>query len=58
MPDACVVFGCSNIADPEKGVGVHKIPFLGDTRPECAKRRKKWVDFVLRSLGGGGGTPI
>ena len=56
MPDACVVFGCSNIADPEKGVGVHKIPFLGDTRPECAKRRKKWVDFVLRSLGGG--TPI
>lgn len=48
MPNLCVVYGCSNKADPQKGIGLHKIPFLGDDRPECVRRRKKWVDFVLR----------
>ena len=28
MPDRCVVYGCSNKADPEKGIGLHKIPFF------------------------------
>ncbi|XP_015765440.1 PREDICTED: THAP domain-containing protein 1 A-like [Acropora digitifera] len=48
MPDRCVVYGCSNKADPENGIGLHKIPFFGDDRKECRRRRKKWIDFVLR----------
>ena len=47
MPDRCVAFGCSNKADPENGIGLHKIPFFGDDREECCRRRKKWIDFVL-----------
>ena len=48
MPDSCVVYGCSNTANPEKGISVHKIPFWGDSHPECVRRRKVWVDFVNR----------
>lgn len=48
MPEACVVYGCNNISDIPNGIGLHRIPFFGDSRPECVKRRKKWVDFVLR----------
>ena len=47
MPVRCVVYGCSETANQENGIGLHKIPFLGDDRPECV-RRKRWVDFVLR----------
>lgn len=46
MPGRCVVGGCSNTASLEKGIGLHVIPFFGDTRPEAKKRRKQWVDFV------------
>ena len=46
MPDACVVFGCSRTADPQRGIGLHRIPFFGDPREECIKRRQKWVNFV------------
>ena len=48
MPDACVVFGCNNIANKSEGIAVHKIPFFRDNRPECVKRRKIWIDFVSR----------
>jgi hypothetical protein len=46
MPSRCVVYGCSNLPDPEKGISLHKIPFYNDLRPEAIKRRKVWVDFV------------
>ena len=46
MPDRCVVFGCSNRADAEKGISLHRIPFWNDERPEAKRRRKIWVNFV------------
>jgi hypothetical protein len=46
MPKRCVVAGCGNVGDKEKGVSVHIIPYSGDERNEARKRRKKWVDFV------------
>jgi len=48
MPDRCVVGGCGNESSREKVVSLHKIPYFGDDRPEAVKRRKKWIDFVLR----------
>ena len=48
MPERCIVYGCSNVCDIPNGIGLHKIPYFGDSRSECVKRRKKWVDFVLR----------
>ena len=47
MPDRCVVFGCSNRADAEKGISLHRIPFWNDERPEAKRRRKIWVNFVV-----------
>ena len=46
MPDKCVVFGCSNTPNKEKGIALHPIPFYGADDPEKKKRRKKWIDFV------------
>ena len=46
MVRRCVVGGCSNTADSEKGVTLHVIPFDKDIRPEAVKRRRKWVAFV------------
>ena len=46
MPEKCVVFGCSNVRNKEKGIKLHPIPFYGQSDPERKKRRKKWVDFV------------
>lgn len=46
MPKRCVVSGCGNLSDKEKGVSLHLIPYSGDERSEAKKRRKKWVDFV------------
>ena len=46
MPKRCVVAGCDNVTDKEKGISLHRIPYLQDERPEAKKRRKKWVDFV------------
>jgi hypothetical protein len=46
MPDRCVVFGCSNEANAEKGISLHRIPFWNDERPEAKRRRNIWVNFV------------
>ena len=46
MPKRCVVAGCGNASNKEKGVSLHIIPYSGDERNEARKRRKKWVDFV------------
>ena len=46
MPEKCVVFGCSNVRNKEKGILLHPIPFYGKSESEKQKRRKKWVDFV------------
>ena len=46
MPNRCVVYGCSNEPNLEKGIVVHSIPFADDERQEARKRRKKWIDFV------------
>ena len=46
MPDRCVVFGCSNLANVAKGISLHRIPFLNDERSEAKRRRKRWIDFV------------
>ena len=46
MPKRCVVAGCGNVSNKEKGVSLHIIPYSGDERNEARKRRKKLVDFV------------
>ena len=46
MPKRCVVAGCGNVGDKEKGLSLHIIPYSGDERNEARKRRKKWVDFI------------
>ena len=43
MPDTCVVVGCSNIPDAEKGITLHKIPFYGDNRSEAKAGRRKRI---------------
>ena len=45
----CVVFGCSEVANSEKGISVHVIPYFGDNRPVSVSRRKRWTDFVART---------
>ena len=46
MPKRCVVGGCGYMADKERGISVHFVPYFGDERPEAKKRRKRWIDFV------------
>ncbi|XP_028416028.1 uncharacterized protein LOC114539590 [Dendronephthya gigantea] len=46
MPDRCVVFGCSNLANLDKGISLHRIPFFNDERSEAKRRRKRWINFV------------
>ena len=46
MHDACVVFGFTRTADPQRGIGLHRIPFFDGPREESIKRRQKWVKFV------------
>lgn len=46
MPKRCVVAGCGNVSDKEKGISLHLIPYSDDERSEAKKRRKKWTDFV------------
>ena len=45
----CVVFGCSEVANSEKGISVHVIPYFENNRPVSVRRRKRWVDFVART---------
>ena len=47
MPERCVAARCDNIADPTKGISMHRIPFLNSENPVAQRRRKKWIDFVL-----------
>ena len=47
MPERCIAARCSNVSNPKKGIGMHKIPFFGSTNPTAQRRRKRWVDFVL-----------
>ena len=49
MPLRCVLAHCSNINDPSKGIGMHKIPFWNDNRPETKRRRKRWIEFIQRT---------
>ena len=44
MPSRCVVGGCSNTPDLERGIALHTIPFHRYKRPMAKKRRKRWVD--------------
>ena len=44
LPNICVVGGCSNVTDTEKGISLHFIPFTGDEMHEAKIRRR--VDFV------------
>ncbi len=41
-----MVFGCSNLANTQKGISLHRIPFWDDERPEAKRRRKIWANFV------------
>ena len=46
MLKRCIVVGCGNVGDKEKGVFLQIVPYSGDERNEARTRRKKWVDFV------------
>ncbi len=50
MPNRCVVYGCSNEPNVEKGIVLHCIPFTNDEQQETWKRRKKWIDFVQQEI--------
>ena len=43
LPNICIVGGCSNVTDIEKGISLHFIPFTGEEMQEAKRRR---VDFV------------
>jgi hypothetical protein len=45
LPNICVVGGCSNVTDTDKGISLHDhfIPFTGDEMHEAKRRR---VEFV------------
>ena len=49
MPSRCVICGCNNIKDHERGISIHRIAYFGDVRPEAKKRRKKWTHFVKQN---------
>ncbi|XP_073256636.1 uncharacterized protein [Porites lutea] len=46
MVEKCVVFGCSNSRNVERGISMHKIPSDNDPRPEVLRRRQRWIKFV------------
>lgn len=48
MPERCVVYGCSNLANSAKGISLYRIPYWEDDRPLAKSRRKKWLDFIQR----------
>ncbi|KAK2558499.1 hypothetical protein P5673_019215 [Acropora cervicornis] len=45
MPDRCVVAGCCNVPNSEKGIDLTKFPFFGDDRNMAKARRRKWTEF-------------
>ncbi|XP_028401052.1 THAP domain-containing protein 10-like [Dendronephthya gigantea] len=48
MPERCVVYGCNNTANSEKGISLYRIPYWDDSRQIARARRKKWEDFIRR----------
>jgi hypothetical protein len=34
------------MANAEKGISLHRIPFLNDDRSEAIRRKKRWINFV------------
>ena len=48
MPNRCIVDGCSDVSNADKGISLHFIPFSGDERPDKPNlmRRRQWIDFV------------
>ena len=57
MPQFCVVFGCSNRSNREKGKGYYRVPKVIANRGEnlkkvTEKRRKKWIANLRLKSGG------
>ena len=48
MPNRCIVYGCSNISNIEKGIPLHKFPSEDDSRAQVRRRRQQWIAFVQR----------
>ena len=46
MVEKCVVYGCSNSKNKQKGISMHKIPSDRDPRAEVRQRRQRWIKFV------------
>jgi len=46
MVEKCVVYGCSNSNNKQKGISMHKIPSDSDPRAEVRRRRQRWIKFV------------
>ena len=40
MPDRCTVYGCSKTANPDSGIGLHKILFFGDEHPDALEEER------------------
>ena len=49
MVEKCVVFGCSNSRNKEKGISMQKIASDNDPRPEV-HRRMEWCPFLTSQL--------
>ena len=43
MPNRCLAAGCSNVPDPSKSIGLHKLSEDNDSK---RKRRRLWIAFV------------
>ena len=48
MPERCVVYGCNNTANSKQGICLYRIPFWDDDRDIATRRRKQWLDFIMR----------
>ena len=46
MVEKCVVYGCTNSKNKQKGISMHKIPSDSDPRAEVRRRRQRWIKFV------------
>ena len=48
MPERCVVYGCDNTANSKQGISLYRIPYWDDDREIAVRRRKIWLDFIIR----------
>ena len=46
MVEKCVVYGCSNSKNKQKGISIYKIPSYSDPRAEVQRRKKRWIKFI------------